>query len=135
MAVTHEDLRLELDEPEDSWTEDDQLRATAILSRCRTRIVNRIGRSALDLAEAADDEDALGLVDEITIAYAARRFVNPEQALQRRSGSDNSASFSDGSEAASGLTTAEKRDLDHAFRSYQTAIRRRAFTVPWSNQP
>ena len=113
MPVTDEDLRLELDEQD--WTAADQVRATEILRRCRTRILAYVGSGAYEAAEAAEDEAALDLVDDITVSYAARRWANPEQTLQRRQGADYSVSFADGSEAASGLTKAERAALDDAF--------------------
>lgn len=134
MAVTAEDLRLELDEPVETWTAHDATRATAIIGRCRTRVVAYFGPSAYAAAETAAATDVLELVDEVTLAYAARRFVNPEQALQRRSGSDSSASFADGSDSASGLTVSEKQALDAAAAPYRGG-RGKAFTVPYANQP
>lgn len=118
MTVTADDLRIELDEPSVQWTVDDQERADDILGRCLARIVAHIGGAAYNAAVEAEDQVALDLVDEINVAYAARRFPNPEQALQRRSGADNSVSFADGSEAASGLTAAEKAALSDAFAGH-----------------
>jgi hypothetical protein len=135
MTVTAEQLRKELDEPADQWTNHDTERADQILASCLRRVINHIGRAAYDNATTDQDEDALGLVDDITLSYAARRFVNPEQALQRRSGADNSVSLADGSEAASGLTVAERKALSTAFARHGARQRRAAFVVPYANQP
>lgn len=113
MTVTENDLRVELGEPD--WSIQDAVRATEILRRCRVRVLAYIGQPAYEAAEVAADDAALDLVDDVTLAYAARRWANPEQALQRRQGADYSVSFADGSEAAAGLTRGEKAALDDAF--------------------
>lgn len=115
MAVDADDLRVELGEPYDTWTDDDQARATDILARCLARIIGHIGAVAYQKAIENNDQPSLDVIDEVTLAYAARRFVNPEQTLQRRQGADYSVSFADSSEAASGLTAAEKATLDSMF--------------------
>lgn len=129
--ATAEDLRIELGEPAEQWTEHDIARANQILGRCRTRVIAHIGKAALERATDADDLAALGLIDEVTISYAARRFSNPEQTLQQRDGADKSVSWGDGSEAASGLTSAEKRALSDAFAVHRGRGRGKAFVVPY----
>ena len=115
MAVTEEDLRLELDYEPDEWN---AARATAIIDRSRKVVRSMVGGWRVDNAEANGDQDKLDAIDEATMVLAVARFENPASVLQQRAGQDNSVSYADSSEAAGGRK--EARDiLKGAFGSRQ----------------
>jgi hypothetical protein len=112
MSLTHEILRVELGFDSSEWTSADEARAGQILERARKAVVGMVAPSALARAQsqaASDNADVaelgqgkLDALEEAVLEYAKLRFVNPERVMQRRQGSDYSASFSDSSEAATG---------------------------------
>lgn len=109
MALTAEDLRLELGYPTEEWTADDVVRADAIINRCVAVVRSMVGGWRVDNAEANADQDKLDAVDEATLVLAVARFENPERVMQRRAGSDSSVSYADSSDAAGGRR--EARDI------------------------
>ena len=108
MAVTEDDLRRRLKFPQDDWTSDDADFAEAALSSALVAVKSVAGPEAVEIAEETNDTGRLGAIDEATLAYAALLFSNPERVMQRRSGADNSVSFSDSSKAAIGLAEVER---------------------------
>jgi hypothetical protein len=106
VALTSEDLRLRLGFKDEDWSTHDDVRADAVLASARTVIVTLAGPSEVAEAEVAENATKLGALDEATMVYAVPIFANPERVLQRRQGSDYSVSFSDGSEAVTGLREA-----------------------------
>lgn len=106
MALTDVDLRIRLGFTAAKWSGDDVIRAEAVLASARTVIVSLAGADQVAQAETDEDTAKLEAVDEATLAYAVPIFANPERVLQRRQGSDYSVSFSDSSDAATGLKEA-----------------------------
>jgi hypothetical protein len=103
MAVTADELRIELGFTGSDWTADDDERAEQIISRARTRVRMIVGGGRFDAAVASGDEGKAAAIDEATLILAIMRFANPEAVLQRRQGPDASVSFADSNRAAAGL--------------------------------
>ncbi|NED96450.1 hypothetical protein G1H11_14160 [Phytoactinopolyspora alkaliphila] len=117
MALTADDLRVELGFSADEWTAADESRAGSILRRSRVTVVGMVGAGRLARAEAdasssipeiaARGKAKLAAIDEAVLEYAKARFGNPERVMQRREGADNSVSFADSSDAATGRREAQ----------------------------
>lgn len=114
MAVTPDELRIELGFTVADWTVDDDERAEQIIGRSRTRVRMIVGGGRFDRAVASGDEGKAAAIDEATLILAIMRFANPETVLQRRQGPDASVSFADSNRAASGADQV-KDILEEAF--------------------
>jgi hypothetical protein len=130
--LSHGDLREELDIPVEEWSQADQDRATRILARSRVVVVGWAGRSRVVRAEVDRHSEVpevreraeaqLAAVDEAVLEYARRRFVNPERLMQAREGSDQSSSYADSSDAATGRKEVQEI-LRGAFGNRAVSVR------------
>lgn len=111
MAVTDDDVRVELGFSEDDWTEDDTARATAIITRSTATVRSIVGGARVDQAIEDEATDKLAAIDDAVMMLAISRFANPEGATQRRLGTDHSVSWPRPSEALAGIRSI----LDGAF--------------------
>ena len=131
-TVTADDLRVRLGFAEQDWDADDRVRADAVLASARTVVIALAGADRVARAEHDHDEAKLAAIDEAVVAYAVPIFANPERALQRRLPVGSSTSFSDGSDAATGLR--EVRTILSAA-GFTARNAGRAFVVPGYGGP
>lgn len=107
MAVSTEDLRVQLKIASDDWDADDVEFAGAILTSARVSVESIAGPSAVQIAVASEDAAKLAALDQSQLVWAKLMFANPERVMQRRQGSDYSVSFADSSTAALGMREVE----------------------------